>query len=324
MKTRNEPIEVAEKISRNSARTKEHLQQERAHVDKVIENERARTDSAERSKGHHRLLDERINSDKELVSERLRTDQEIDQAAESLQVERIAHEATKTALTSREELLAIVSHDLRNPIGTIQSCADMLLDGDATFGINSEVHAWLELIRRNANSALRLVGDLLDIERFAAGKFVLEYEKNNLSDAIRQAAQSLTHEAAIKSILIRVSLQSQPIQMDFDRHRISQVLLNLISNAIKFTPEGGLITLSARMVDANYVQVSVSDTGPGIPEDKKISIFSRFSQLQNRDRRGLGLGLYISKSIIEIHKGKMWVESRAGHGSTFFFTLPTP
>jgi signal transduction histidine kinase len=106
-----------------------------------------------------------------------------------------------------------------------------------------------------------------------------------------------------------------------DRDRIYQVLSNLVSNAVKFTPEGGSITVNVNFRE-NEVQVSVHDTGPGIPDDKKERIFERFVQLASNDRRGLGLGLHISKMLVEAHQGRLWVQSQVGEGSFFFFSIP--
>ena len=131
----------------------------------------------------------------------------------------------------------------------------------------------------------------------------------------------MTPTASAKSLTLLIDPKNAPGTVICDRDRIMQVLSNLIGNAVKFSPKNGVIT--ARIFPAgNEVQISVSDTGPGIPEERLGSIFDRFSQLENRDRSGLGLGLYISKMIVEAHGGRLWVESKIEEGSTFCFTLP--
>ncbi len=118
-----------------------------------------------------------------------------------------------------------------------------------------------------------------------------------------------------------VQTNPEPILAEIDHDRVLQVLSNLTGNALKFAPNGGIIKLSAQK-KANEVEISVTDSGPGIPEQKKAQIFDRFSQLRTNDRRGLGLGLFISKWMVEAHKGRIWVTSEPGKGSTFTFTLP--
>jgi signal transduction histidine kinase len=169
--------------------------------------------------------------------------------------------------------------------------------------------------------ALRLISDILDMERIAEGKFKLQLKTCNIGSLIRHAVENSVHEAAAKNILLRGSNFEKLGDANIDHDRIMQVLGNLIGNALKFTPEGGTVQVHASTKE-DRVQISVSDTGPGIPDDKTEMIFNRFAQLKSADRRGLGLGLYISKMFVEAHQGELWVDSKLGQGSTFSFSIP--
>lgn len=261
---------------------------------------------------------DRKAEDDEIVVERFAFDTALDNERAG---KRAAHASTKIALTTREEFLAIVSHDLRNPLGTILSCADMLLNDFSFSNIPDEAKRWIEIVNRNAQTSLRLISDILDVERIAEGKLGLQFARHDLAEIINQAAENQAHLASTKSILLKAStvVAFDPINCDGDR--VAQILSNLIGNALKFTPEGGTITVSAQDLGSEVI-VSVEDTGQGIAADKKDQIFERFAQIGNKDRRGLGLGLFISKILVESHGGKIWVSSSLGHGSVFYFSLP--
>jgi signal transduction histidine kinase len=171
---------------------------------------------------------------------------------------------------------------------------------------------------------LRLIRDLLDIERIAAGKLVLHYEKHDVCEIITEVVRDFQRDAASKQVTLTAKPEAGCDDVICDRSRVQQVLSNLIGNAIKFTPAKGQITVSCARTgpEGQDVQVSVSDTGVGIATEKIESIFQRFSQINSRDRRGIGLGLYIAKMMVEEHPGRIWVESKLGEGSTFHFTLP--
>lgn len=304
------------------------LVQERERADQVTERERARTDAAinrerELKQDLVRKLvgQERAQTDLNLEGERQQTDDEVTRVTGLLSDEVIAHSKAKIALTTRDEFLAIVSHDLRNPIGAIFSCTEMLLE-DATYSeMDSETKHWIEFIKRNAETALHLISDILDIERIAEGKLALRFGQHNVSRMIRESMENFIHVASAKNILLRSKSTCEIGDATCDRDRIMQVLGNLIGNAIKFTPEGGSVVLDARL-ENDVVLVSVCDTGPGIPDEKKAKIFERFAQIGSKDRRGLGLGLYISKMLIDAHQGKIWVDSEVGKGSTFWIEIP--
>ena len=231
------------------------------------------------------------------------------------------HTKTKASLTTRDEFLAIVSHDLRNPIGAISSCMEMLLEESVERKIDKETRSWIELAKRNADSSLRLINDILDMERIAEGKLELEVTRCDIGKLIKETMDSFVHAAAAKNVLLRCVPTVITETLDCDRDRLVQVLSNLIGNALKFTPEGGKIVLKAEGAAAD-VTISVRDTGIGIHDEKKDQIFEKFTQLGSKDRRGLGLGLHISKMLVEAHGGKLWVESKLGEGSLFSIKLP--
>ena len=277
----------------------ERLRLERETSDQAIKGERLRADTAtERERSHHQAS---AKSSAELLSQ-----------------EQESHQETKATLTTREEFLAIVSHDLRNPLNHISLAAQNLLEEP------KYVKELATSINRSAGEMLRLIQDLLDIERIAVGKLTLHYEEHDVSEIIKEAVEAFQGDAAPKEITLSAKPQDVCGYVVCDRSRVMQVLSNLIGNAIKFTPVRGEICVSCARTatGGKEVQVSVSDTGEGISPEKIKTIFERFSQINSQDRRGIGLGLYIAKMMVEEHPGRIWVESKLGEGSTFHFTLP--
>jgi signal transduction histidine kinase len=277
----------------------ERLRVEREITDEAIDAERLRTDVAtEMGRTHHQAS---ANSSAELLSQ-----------------EQESHQKTKATLTTREEFLSIVSHDLRNPLNNISMAAQNLLEEP------KDVKELASSINRSAGEMLGLIQDLLDVERIAVGKLTLHIEQHDVGEIIEQAVEQLQGAAASKG----VTLEAEPADVCgyvvCDRSRVMQVLSNLIGNSIKFTPAKGQICVSCQRTgpEGEKVQISVSDTGEGIAPEKIKTIFERFSQIHNQDRRGIGLGLYIAKMMVEEHPGRIWVESKLGEGSTFHFTLP--
>lgn len=322
-------IEVdAENENKSESAEESRLNEERARSDKAIEMERMKVDEALEKEREsktalaNRLLErERKLTDKNLSSERAKTDSEVLRSSKLLRHEIEEHSKTKVSLTTRDEFMAIVSHDLRNPIGAAYSCAQMLLEDPAYSQMDPEIKHWIEFIQRNVDTSLRMISDLLDMERIAGGKLRLELDKCGLGKIVRQCVESFAHKASAKSILLKTLPIVGTDEIVCDDDRILQALSNLVGNAVKFVPEGGTVTVSA-IVDGGEVQISVADTGPGIREEMLSTIFERFSQLGSNDRRGLGLGLYISKMLVEAHGGRIWVDSKIGEGSTFHFAIP--
>jgi signal transduction histidine kinase len=304
------------------------LIKQRAADDKIVLNERAKSDCAiqnERIEKDRALSEflhrEREETDDNLSHEREQTDVAVLNSSKLLTDEVGLHSRTKAELTTRDELLAIVSHDLKNPIGSVLSCAEMLLDDPEFSEIKPDLRNWIQLIKRNAETSLRLISDILDMERIAEGKLELRPTQQSLSKLVRESIEPFAHRASAKRVLLRALPSGTDVLSYFDRERLSQVLSNLIGNAIKFTPEGGSITLRVQQTP-HQTEVQVRDTGEGIPDEEKQRIFHRYAQIGKKDHRGLGLGLYISKMLIESHGGQLWVTSAPDRGSIFHFSLP--
>lgn len=293
------------------------VQSERLKVDAAIQTERRQKNKALSKFIHGRRRD----TDENLSNERDQTDLAVRNSSQLLDDERGSHTSTKDELTTRDELLAIVSHDLRNPIGSVLLCADMLLTEPEYAGMDGQLKQWIELIKRNAETSLRLISDILDMDRIAEGKLELNRKVQSLSKTTREAAESFVHLASAHRVSLRVISSDEEIVTSFDSDRIAQVLSNLIGNALKFTPEAGVVELSVRR-EADQAIVTIQDTGAGIPDEEKERIFSRYTQVGKNDRRGLGLGLYISKMLVEAHGGKLWVTAAPDKGSIFQFSLP--
>ena len=288
-----------------------------------------RSGAERQAQGDERLRVERQTSDQAIKGERLRADAATEKgrsqyqaaaksSAELLSQEQQSHQKTKATLTTREEFLAIVSHDLRNPLNNISMATQNLLEEP------KDVKELALSINRSADEMLRLIEDLLDVERMAVGKLTLHIEQHDVSEIIKEAVEKFKGTAASKGITLEAAPQDVCGYVVCDRSRVMQVLSNLIGNAIKFTPARGQICVSCQRVgpEGGEVRISVSDTGEGIAPEKIKTIFERFSQIHNQDRRGIGLGLYIAKMMVEEHPGRIWVESKVGEGSTFHFTLP--
>ncbi len=231
------------------------------------------------------------------------------------------HLKTKDSMTTRAEFLAIVSHDLRNAISAISSCSEMLLNDDNFSKMNPEMKTWLEFVKRNSDSALFLVRDIVEVERISFGKLNLQLELQNMSQLINDSLKNFISLAHAKNIELKFDCAENISPVYCDRERILQVLGNLIGNAIKFTQIGGLIILGVKLAN-DCVSVSIMDNRPVIARDKQDHIFERFTQIGLPDRRGLGLGLYISKMLIEAHHDRIWVDSELTKGSTFWFSIP--
>jgi len=167
----------------------------------------------------------------------------------------------------------------------------------------------------------RLVGDLMDVASIEAGRLSVFRELSDPAFLVRDTLDAFLPAARLHEVELAAELEEGIEPVEFDPTRILQVLTNLVGNALKFTPKGGRITMRVASRGPE-VEFAVSDTGSGIPQDRLTQIFDRFYQTLEHDRRGLGLGLFIVKSIVEAHGGRVWAESPPGVGSTFIFTLP--
>ena len=225
------------------------------------------------------------------------------------------------ALRAREDLLAIVSHDLRNPLSTVQVAATQIaqLTDASPAGVRTRKAA--RIIIHAVDRMTQLVGDLLDLAKLEAGQPVsIELEAAEPVDLARQTMELQEPLASARHLTMQLETDGAT-QLLCDPGRVQQVLTNLIGNAIKFTSEGGTICVGIRRGE-HETTVSVSDTGTGIAEDQLPHIFQPYWQADAQRKRGAGLGLSIAKAIVEAHGGRIWVETRVGLGSTFHFTLP--
>lgn len=240
----------------------------------------------------------------------------------------VIHDITerKEAERLKQEVVAMITHDLRTPLSTIRNFHEMLATG-MLGELTQKATRMLNLAERNAGRMLSLINDLLDVEKIKAGMMELEKENVSALRVLEHTAQSLSSLAAESGVAIATSaIQSNEDELVFnvDEDKISRVVTNLVSNAIKFSPRETTITLTAASKDGNVV-ISIQDQGRGIPQDKLAKIFDRFQQVSSQDHSktgGSGLGLAICKAIVELHGGVISVVSDEGKGSTFKFTIP--
>jgi signal transduction histidine kinase/DNA-binding response OmpR family regulator len=229
----------------------------------------------------------------------------------------------QAATRARDEMLAVVAHDLRNPLSTISLGAELLLDTTPEDPANAFQRRHLGTVKRSAERMNRLIQDLLDVSRITGGKMTLAPKDEDASLLMAEAAAMLRPLAEARGITFQARGATELPRLRMDGARVMQVISNLVGNALKFTPEGGSVTLAAAH-EGGEVRISVVDTGSGISPEQLPHVFGRFWQANEADRRGLGLGLTIARGIVEAHGGRIWVESEVGAGSIFHFTLPAP
>ncbi|HET9220108.1 MAG TPA: HAMP domain-containing sensor histidine kinase [Terriglobia bacterium] len=239
-------------------------------------------------------------------------------AALSIENARLFSEAQR-AVKTREDVLAVVSHDLKNPLATIE-LAVTLLRGFKQIDEN-RVREFVNRVQRSTDQMETLIADLLDFARIQSGTFSVLISAVKLGEAVMPAIDRMRALAEAKRQTLEADIPSSLPSVAIDAHRIGQVVSNLISNAIKFTPLEGTIRVLARLQD-HQVVVSVEDTGPGIPQEHLSKIFDRFWRTPGTKQKGSGLGLAIAKGIVEAHGGTTWAESQLGKGSSFLFTVP--
>lgn len=228
----------------------------------------------------------------------------------------------QAAVQARDDLIAVVSHDLGNPLSAIRIGTSLLLRSVPESEQESDRWQHLEFIRQSAHQMESLINDLLEVKRLEAGKVTLELEEVAVADVVRDVIQVFRPIADGRSQLIEAHCDDLLPPLSADRQRLVQVLCNLVSNALKFTEPGGRVVIAAHSA-ADYVLLSVADTGHGIPPDQIPHVFDRFWQGHRSGRKGLGLGLAIARGLVEAHGGRIWVESTVGAGSTFLFSVPT-
>jgi signal transduction histidine kinase/CheY-like chemotaxis protein len=233
--------------------------------------------------------------------------------------------AAEDARTAKEQFVANVSHELRTPLNMIIGFSEMILQAPETYGraIPSALLADLTVILRNSQHLSSLIDDVLDLSQIEAGKMALTRERVTLREIVEAAVIAVRPLFESKGLYLRTDIQDDLPAIFCDRTRIREVLLNLLSNAGRFTEHGGVHVCAVR--DGSAVVVSVSDTGPGIAPEDRNKLFQPFQQVDGSVRRrygGSGLGLSISKSFVDLHNGTMWLESEVGRGTTIFFRLP--
>lgn len=229
---------------------------------------------------------------------------------------RLEHAQTLLAKRAREDVLAVVSHDLRSPLSAILLSAEYLRR--LTQGNPQEIAAGVE---RSARQMSRLIEDLLDAVKIEKGRFRIEPAPHDLAPILEDALQGVRGAAQAKGIRLGLRMPEGGHVVRCDRVRIAQVLSNLLGNAVKFSPEGAAVEVELH-ADTDGVRIAVRDCGPGIPEEELPRIFGRYWQAKGTAHHGTGLGLFISKSIVEAHGGCIEVVSSAGAGSTFTVVLP--
>jgi signal transduction histidine kinase len=214
-----------------------------------------------------------------------------------------------------------ISHELRTPLTAMLGFLEFLEDGVGGPTTPTQ-REYVRGLYSNFRRLQRLVDDLLDYARFEAGSFTLQTREADFVTVVNEVVESLRPQAEAARVAVEVSLPDGPAMVLMDPQRIEQVIANLMTNAIKFTPEGGRVRLRV-CVDAARLRFEIADTGPGIPPDELPRLFHLFSQLAPGVRKGgTGLGLAISKSLVEAHGGTIGVDSEPGRGSTFWFELP--
>lgn len=234
----------------------------------------------------------------------------------------------------KTELIGIASHDLRSPIGSVITVMETI---PSCYELDAELIDLLKEVKETCNDQLVLVNSLLDLAKIESGRLELEptqFSESQLIDIFRQVEKRARLLSRSKQLKVELDIAAlveasgnRPDFIGFDVPKVQQVLNNLIGNAIKFTPDGGQLSLRVRCNPEDCLEVSVADSGVGIPPAEQGQIFDKFHQVRQRKtgtrgEKGTGLGLAICRNMVELHGGKIWVESEDGAGSTFFFTLP--
>lgn len=222
----------------------------------------------------------------------------------------------------RQDFVANVSHELRTPLSNIKGYAETLLHGALEDKINAK--DFTSIIFRESDRLAKLLDDLLDLSKIESGKMKIVFMPTNLGNALTRVFEILKKSADDKRIKIEMAVPKDIPKVLADESRLTQVMLNLLDNAIKFTPENGSIKISASKTDG-FVRTDINDTGVGIPDKDLPRIFERFYRVDkahSRELGGTGLGLSIVKHIVQSHGGDVWVKSALGEGSTFSFTIP--
>lgn len=233
-----------------------------------------------------------------------------------------ALEEVKRISRRKSDFISSVSHELRTPLTSIKGYAAILLAGKLG-AMPDEIKARLEKINRHSDELMQMINDLLDISRIESGKADMKIAGQDLKNTVEKISDLLSEQLKAKNITFSSNIPDNCQNILAGRGQIERVFINLVGNALKFTPQNGKISISANRMN-NTVQIDVQDTGFGIPQDDQEHIFDEFYRVDNtinQEVKGTGLGLALVKQIIEAHQGKIWVESKPAEGSTFSFTL---
>jgi signal transduction histidine kinase len=236
----------------------------------------------------------------------------------------VANERLQELDRLKSDFVSNVSHELRTPLTAIKGAVDLVLREVAGPLTEKQSH-YLNRVRSNTQHLAGLINDLLDLSKIESGKIEVKTSHVSLGGLVHEVVETLRPVATEKVIALEANIPEPSILVWADRDKVNQVLMNLIGNAIKFAPAQGRVTVSASRNGKESVQVSVHDTGLGIPPDEKEKIFDKFyqiAQVGEAKPKGTGLGLAICKALVELHGGRIWVESEINRGSTFSFTLP--
>ena len=256
-----------------------------------------------------------------------RLEQKVEERTRELQaaLEQLAEKSRELERASehKSEFLANMSHEVRTPLNAIVGFSQVLRE--KLFGeLNEKQEEYLDDTLSSANHLLSLINDILDLSKVEAGQVELELGTFSLREALERGVVMVRERATKNGVALELELDPSVDLVEGDERRIRQVIFNLLSNAVKFTPEGGRIDVSSQQANGE-IRVAVRDTGPGIPHEDQARIFEEFQQARTPEGErpeGTGLGLALSKRLIELHGGRIWVESEPGKGSTFTFTLP--
>jgi two-component system, sensor histidine kinase and response regulator len=237
---------------------------------------------------------------------------------------KMANEKLKELDRLKSSFVSNVSHELRTPLTAIESLADNLLDG-VTGTLTTKQSNYMTGIKESTERLERLINDLLDLSVIEAGKSGLKPTSFSMASLLREVTDTLKPMAEEKQISLEIASTNGHSLAWADRDKVTQVLTNLIGNAVKFTPNLGKVTMTVSRAQDAWLEISIADTGPGIPPEEASKIFDEFYQMSRPGReksKGAGLGLAISKKLVEMHGGKIAVDSVVGGGSNFSFTLP--
>ena len=236
-----------------------------------------------------------------------------------LELSKKLNEKLQRADEQKNAFVANVSHELKGPLGVIREAMSLILDKFAG-EVSEQQKEILSIGKRSTERLIRLVSDLLDLAHIEAGKMELEKKEINVGALVEEVLKLYGAEISKKQLILQKEIDPNAGNVVGDRDKLTEVIINLLNNAIKYTPKGSITVKLAG--NAQEVRFEIVDTGPGIPEEYFEKIFDKFERIMTEKQEGTGLGLPIAKDIIELHKGKLWVESEAGKGSKFIFTLP--